>query len=139
MYTQCPHCHEAFRVTAEILQQAAGRVRCGACGHAFDALDGLSEAPPGEQDEERTPDEDAALRATLDELAAADRVRIEDTGVEWRVVEDDADGAEGDDTLGSSMRWYIHEEPAEPPNDAQIPEAQTTAANGELAPLERRA
>ncbi|MGI9271510.1 MAG: MJ0042-type zinc finger domain-containing protein, partial [Woeseiaceae bacterium] len=38
MYTQCPECDVAFRVTAEVLKQAAGKVRCGGCGVAFNAL-----------------------------------------------------------------------------------------------------
>ena len=29
MYTQCPDCNTAFRVTADVLKQAAGKVRCG--------------------------------------------------------------------------------------------------------------
>ena len=29
MYTQCPDCEIAFKVTAEVLKQAAGKVRCG--------------------------------------------------------------------------------------------------------------
>ena len=57
MYTQCPECGSAFRVTAEVLKQAAGRVRCGGCGSAFNALDYLAEhtpvapAPPPAKDE----------------------------------------------------------------------------------------
>jgi predicted Zn finger-like uncharacterized protein len=123
MYTQCPECHVAFRVTAEILKQAAGKVRCGGCGVAFNALEYLSEhkplAPvrddPQPQLPELRPDEpgeveaddasatisaeqSAALLETLDQLAGDD-IRIEDTGVEWRVVgadetEDDAGEAE---------------------------------------------
>ena len=46
MYTQCPDCSTAFRVTANVLKQAAGKVRCGGCGHAFNALDYLSESLP---------------------------------------------------------------------------------------------
>lgn len=46
MYTQCPNCSEAFRVTADILRLAGGRVRCGVCGAAFDALHRLSEHRP---------------------------------------------------------------------------------------------
>jgi len=46
MYTQCPECGTAFRVTAEVLRQAAGRVRCGGCRYAFNALDYLSEQKP---------------------------------------------------------------------------------------------
>ncbi len=46
MYTQCPECSTAFRVTAEVLRQAAGKVRCGGCGNAFNALEHLSEEKP---------------------------------------------------------------------------------------------
>ena len=46
MYTQCPDCNTAFRVTAEVLKQAAGKVRCGGCSNAFNALEHLSEQMP---------------------------------------------------------------------------------------------
>jgi len=111
MYTQCPDCSTAFRVTAEILKKAAGKVRCGGCGNAFNALLYLSETMP-EQAPRRAAEDDlpeltpeplegkdglpasisaeqsAALLKTLDELAGSD-IRIEDTGVEWRVLDDD--------------------------------------------------
>ena len=45
MYTQCPDCSTVFRVTAEALRVAQGRVRCGICSAGFNALDNLSEAP----------------------------------------------------------------------------------------------
>ena len=113
MYTQCPDCSTAFRVTAEVLKQAAGKVRCGGCGNAFNALDYLSESlpeqsPPREANAalpELKPEilpgkglpasisakQSAALLKTLDELAGSD-IRIEDTGVEWRVLDDDEIG-----------------------------------------------
>ena len=108
MYTQCPECSTAFRVTAEVLRRAAGKVRCGGCGSTFNALDFLSDlkpvapAPPEPESEPSVPDAEpprleadepaetvsaersAALLKTLDELAGSD-IRIEDTGVEWRV------------------------------------------------------
>jgi predicted Zn finger-like uncharacterized protein len=115
MYTQCPECGVAFRVTAEVLKQAAGKVRCGGCGIAFNALEHLSEqkpaAPvkpavtaepnlpeltpeePGELEADTPPqsisaEQSAALLKTLDQLAGSD-IRIEDTGVEWRVLDED--------------------------------------------------
>ena len=113
MYTQCPECDVAFRVTAEVLKQAAGKVRCGGCGVAFNALEHLSEekpkstvrsAPepnlpeltpeePSELEADTPPksisaEQSAALLKTLDQLAGDD-VRIEDTGAEWRVIDDD--------------------------------------------------
>ena len=113
MYTQCPDCSTAFRVTAEVLKQAAGKVRCGGCGNAFNALAYLSESPPQqarpkeadaalpELKPDSMPDDglpasisaeqSAALLKTLDELAGSD-IRIEDTGVEWRVLDDDEIG-----------------------------------------------
>jgi len=54
LYTQCPDCSTVFRVTAEILRAAQGRVRCGICSSGFNALDNLSEAPVP-----RVPDEPA--------------------------------------------------------------------------------
>ena len=49
MYTQCPECESAFRVTADVLKQAAGMVRCGNCGSAFNSLDYLSEQKPAQR------------------------------------------------------------------------------------------
>jgi predicted Zn finger-like uncharacterized protein len=120
MYTQCPECGVAFRVTAEVLRQAAGKVRCGGCGVAFNALEHLSEqkpeAPvrsdpepklpeltpeePGELEADTPPqsisaEQSAALLKTLDQLAGSD-IRIEDTGVEWRVLEDDEEEPESE-------------------------------------------
>jgi predicted Zn finger-like uncharacterized protein len=147
MYTQCPQCKTAFRLTAEVLKQAGGKVRCGSCGDAFNALDFLSEEKPGvapsveESLPELTPDpaeleettlprsisaeQSAALLKTLDELAGSD-VRIEDTGVEWRVV--DAEEAEASEAVASeeengtddtgSVRWFIDDSPT--PVDEQL-------------------
>ena len=143
MYTQCPDCGTAFRVTAEVLKQAAGRVRCGGCGSAFNALDYLSEQkpvapvpPPAEEapvEPEAEPpqleadeppetisaERSAALLKTLDELAGSD-IRIEDTGIEWRVLDSDDDettAQDPDDDTGS-MRWFIDESPT--PVDEQL-------------------
>ena len=121
MYTQCPDCSTAFRVTAEVLKQAAGKVRCGGCGNAFNALEYLSESMP-EQPRVKEPEEalpelkpeplqredglpvsisaeqSAALLKTLDQLAGSN-IRIEDTGVEWRVLDDDELGEAADDPV----------------------------------------
>ena len=121
MYTQCPDCSVAFRVTADVLKQAAGKVRCGGCGNAFNALDFLSEDRPvprprqdpevvlpelrpdppeneGELPISISAEQSAALLKTLDELAGSD-IRIEDTGVEWRVLDDDEVGDAADDAI----------------------------------------
>ena len=132
MYTQCPECEVAFRVSADVLKQAAGKVRCGGCGVAFNALAHLSEEMPGSADnaadavDQPVPtdeppklqagsppqaisaEQSAALLKTLDQLAGED-IRIEDTGVEWRVMdtnEGELDEALADDPVPSAA----HEE-----------------------------
>ncbi|MGR8922080.1 MAG: MJ0042-type zinc finger domain-containing protein, partial [Gammaproteobacteria bacterium] len=43
MLTRCPSCQSWFRVRAEHLSAAGGRVTCGACDAVFNALDTLVE------------------------------------------------------------------------------------------------
>ena len=135
MYTQCPDCYTAFRVTADALKQAAGKVRCGGCGNAFNALEFLSEtmpepAPRAKSDEQvpefepesqatddlpksASTDESAALLKTLDKLAGSDAL-IQDTGVEWRVLDEDEFGTAADDDIAVDVEIQvgaIHLEP----------------------------
>ena len=143
MYTQCPDCGTSFRVTAEALKQAAGKVRCGGCGNAFNALAYLSETKPDKamrievdeslpeltpepsDDESDTPpaaispEQSALLLKTLDQLAGED-IRIQDTGVEWRVLgdddESDDDGPVVDQLLESTpteVDEFLSETPTE--------------------------
>jgi predicted Zn finger-like uncharacterized protein len=131
MYTRCPDCHTTFRVTADVLKQASGNVRCGGCGNAFSALEFLSESMPGPEERARTDeelpelkpesqamdslpglpsaDQSAALLKTLDELAGSD-VRIEDTGIEWRVLGEDEVGAAADDDIAVDIE--VEDQPA---------------------------
>lgn len=48
MQTQCPQCHTAFRVSAEQLELADGKVRCGQCLHVFVANEHFIDEPPAE-------------------------------------------------------------------------------------------
>lgn len=138
MYTQCPDCRIAFRVTAQVLQQAGGRVQCGGCNLAFNAVDYLSESPPGTDApidstvEQPTTDDsitadagdtaaddveiensdverkqsieerNTELLKALDDLAGPEDIRIEDTGVEWRVLEKGEELDQADDFAASS-------------------------------------
>ena len=56
MFTQCPECETTFRVTADTLRAAQGRVRCGRCKTVFDAMTYLMESgaadPAGESPED---------------------------------------------------------------------------------------
>ena len=169
MYTQCPDCQIAFRVTAKVLQQASGQVQCGSCSHTFNAVDHLSEMPPEPDVVIETTAEDSVdaaetsfeerntqLLKTLDELAGPDEVRIEDTGVEWRVLNsgvelDNVDGndeTDADDT--AAVNWYIDDDeddnsekvPADETGDASAGdpaiEPQTTPASAAKASAEPR-
>ncbi len=97
MLTQCPDCQTTFRVSAEVLKKADGRVRCGGCGNAFNALENMSEddanqaEAENETSTESSSDRNKLLLETLDKLAGPE-VELEDTGTEWRVLgEADAD------------------------------------------------
>jgi predicted Zn finger-like uncharacterized protein len=113
MYTQCPECQTAFRITATVLKQAAGRVRCGGCGKAFNAIEHLSEEPPRISPSTDMPQTvpappDREMLEELDQLAGSEEVRIEDTGIEWRVLgdEDTTDSGTPEDD-GGSTRWFV--------------------------------
>ena len=118
-------------MTAEVLKQAAGQVRCGGCSSAFNALEFLSEELPlqrpaptsGQPAPELTAEsanedndlpksisaeQSAALLKTLDQLAGSD-IRIEDTGVEWRVLDEDEvadNAAHNDDEKGAADQSF---------------------------------
>ncbi|MFZ9051717.1 MAG: MJ0042-type zinc finger domain-containing protein, partial [Woeseiaceae bacterium] len=161
MYTQCPECGVAFRVTADILKQAAGKVRCGGCRRAFNALDYLSESKPeaplhadpepqlpelipepdDDLDAERTPrtisaEQSAALLKTLDQLAGED-IRIEDTGVEWRVLDlddDDSQTAQDEhaavepaDTNTGSLKFILQDAETGDSEEIREPDAPVSA------------
>jgi predicted Zn finger-like uncharacterized protein len=96
MHTQCPECQFAFRVTAKLLQQDGGQVRCSSCRSEFNAISFLSEDSPtaGDATAENEQKQTSELLEKLDELAGNHVVHIEDTGMEWQVhdapPEDDA-------------------------------------------------
>ncbi len=46
MLTRCPACETAFRITAEQLAAAHGRVRCGRCRKVFNALECIADEDP---------------------------------------------------------------------------------------------
>jgi predicted Zn finger-like uncharacterized protein len=116
MYTQCPDCDIAFKVTAEDLKQAGGQVVCAECGNAFNALSYLSENKPEKPaangastalpeltpeivesesgpTEGTPPDQSAALLKTLGDLDGSN-VRILDTGTEWQVLDEVTNAAD---------------------------------------------
>ena len=147
MYTQCPDCGISFRVTAVVLKQATGKVRCGGCGNAFNALAYLSESKPDPSERteadgslpELTPDpidvesdasptsispeQSAALLKTLDQLAG-ENIRLEDTGIEWRVINDDEDDEQIPDIedLGQNTPTQVDEFLTKTPTEVEAGE-----------------
>lgn len=47
--TRCPHCQTSFRVTAQQLSAAGGKVRCGHCMKVFNALEHQAGLSPAQQ------------------------------------------------------------------------------------------
>lgn len=144
MFTQCPECQIAFRVTARVLQQANGNVRCGNCSHAFNALLYLSEdapSPHGPSTPEDAVDDVAEtsrrLLETLDKLAGPGEFRIEDTGVEWRVLDEAAAEQEEAGLPSSRGGEFRYDDNTPLPDDAR--EDLTDAASAAPAPLRRGA
>lgn len=92
MYTRCPACLTQFRLHAAQIAAAAGRVRCGVCGEAFDALGRLADTPqpaPAEPSQSIDP----AVRPVAIDTAAGLSLPIEplaaDTVPDW--PEEDAE------------------------------------------------
>jgi predicted Zn finger-like uncharacterized protein len=126
MFTECPECGTGFRVSAKVLAQAGGRVRCGGCGNAFSALEHLTEElpAPDEQVSASTSEEDKfretsrQLLQTLNDLAGSEDVVIEDTGLEWRVMdEDDEEVAPTEDAGESQESLALEDEAQDRPHD----------------------
>jgi len=145
MFTQCPDCGTSFRITAVVLKQAAGKVRCGGCSNAFNALAYLSESKPDPNTRtvadgslpELVPDaaearssgppaaisaeQSAALLKTLDQLAGED-IRIEDTGIEWRVLGVDEEDESNVGDLLQNKPTTVDEFLTKTPTEVDVPE-----------------
>ncbi|HLU05758.1 MAG TPA: zinc-ribbon and DUF3426 domain-containing protein [Woeseiaceae bacterium] len=117
MFTQCPHCNHAFRVTAPDLTRASGRVFCAGCSREFNALEKLTEDPPAVAGGAEDPD---SLIQTLAELTGEHEIRIEDTGIEWRVIDED----EGDEEESV-------DDPVTPAGELTV-EGESPGADGEV-------
>lgn len=51
MYTRCPGCQAGYELTAALLAEASGVVRCGNCGKTFNTLSHLFDESPDENAE----------------------------------------------------------------------------------------
>lgn len=58
MFTECPRCHALFRISQADLEAAEGWVRCGECGHVFEArVSEREESEDSEAPSTETPDQ----------------------------------------------------------------------------------
>ena len=103
VYTQCPECRTVFRVTADTLRAAQGRVRCGICSTGFSALDNLSEHPVPRAIEER-PDDDTI---TVEELPGTEFIEL--SGVTGAEPDETADRMDDDDPA-AVLAWGLEED-----------------------------
>jgi predicted Zn finger-like uncharacterized protein len=121
MFTQCPDCQTTFRVTADVLQLAEGRVRCGGCGNAFNALEHMSKndkatiGPDDQTSTATTSSQNKQLLETLDKLAGPDgpEVTLEDTGVEWHVLKESEAGEGANPDATGSLRFVLEDDEEE--------------------------
>ncbi|MCH7834272.1 MAG: zinc-ribbon domain-containing protein, partial [Proteobacteria bacterium] len=141
MYTQCPECGTSFHVTAEVLKQAIGKVRCGGCGVAFNALEYLSEQKPTSelirdtdaQLPELTPKKRPAAPAAEmrfdDNTPVPDDFDVDDELAATDVLADDAgareEPAQVDLALGDPEEW---EELLDEVDGAQVAAAESAPA-----------
>lgn len=89
LITQCPRCQTRFRVTAEQLETADGRVRCGACLAVFQAREALAETEAS-AGESMPPQAEAVSDARVDTAADSLSELAREPMVET-VSEDDAE------------------------------------------------
>jgi predicted Zn finger-like uncharacterized protein len=99
MYTQCPDCEIAFKVTADVLKQAAGKVCCGSCENAFNALLYLTEQMPKQPTPETVGADLPELRpeTTNDDDRFTSTIIIPEKGVEEKALEDSGDESQSTD------------------------------------------
>ncbi len=123
MLTQCPNCQTTFRVTPEILQVAAGQVRCGRCQTQFDAVARLLDEAEGADvlsgrflrpsvTPEQPADDSEPGAIEVDEPPAREEItlegrRIEITGV-YRAL--DADGQPQAERAERTETWAALDE-----------------------------
>lgn len=118
LVTTCPECDTTFRVTAGILDQAGGQVRCGRCRHIFDANSALREHPDTKTQAIAT----AAGPDSLDLSTGTDEADAPSGAA-------DAPQSPPDAPVGIVSSWYLTDAPpfdqlaAEPPADGEADRA----------------
>lgn len=121
MLTRCPACQTTFRVSPEQLAARNGRVRCGHCLNAFNALQNGVESPPeapAPAPEEAAPPDPAVAMAAPPSPPEEDAAPAEDFTMEI-VMDEDGAGEEKDEAPP----------PSAPPAPPPLPAVVHTRAN----------
>jgi len=159
MFTRCPECETTFRLGAEDLRRAQGKVRCGDCGSVFNALEYLAEeseqaeeppkltnhadssipmpvdlAPVDDENSDPSADPEASL--TSDEDDAYDDYDEPDESANILVIEDDEeDSTEFAVDIPDTLQPLTDDDHG--PANEQWPEDTVAETNdGEVASLE---
>lgn len=113
MNTQCPHCRTVFRLAADVLDEADGRVRCGHCGRAFDARSRLQKELPFDASATVEPpsggDHGAGAPSDGDHAPHQPRLQLEHprrTAVSG-ILMSDLEGEPEQRTRGRPSRWSL--------------------------------
>jgi predicted Zn finger-like uncharacterized protein len=150
LLTRCPSCNTAFRITAELLKQASGQVRCGRCNHIFAAFAHLEEAqvaadahgigsyapppetsPPEVADELAETSEHQTLSFELEDdagppdqtrkLSSAEPVTADELAEIFDSDPGRAEKAPGDDTLATENKTLLATIDPDDPLDLELP------------------
>lgn len=85
LYTRCPTCNTAFKVSQQMLAQAKGKVRCGACLAIFNATDYMLEPKTDTLASKRVHQENVNAQPVKESVSGS---QIE-TGSKQNVIADD--------------------------------------------------
>ena len=112
MYTQCPECETTFKLGADDLRRAKGKVRCGECDTVFNALEYLAEQVSEAASENAGNWTDSAANPVGDlkpDLEAYEEAAFSESPLDDDSLEEDAfeDNALEDDDMDNGPVIYI--------------------------------
>ncbi|MBS3803489.1 MAG: zinc-ribbon domain-containing protein [Oleiphilaceae bacterium] len=106
LLTRCPHCQTRFKVSAEQLGIAKGRVRCGNCMNVFHAVENkesVAETPPPQDlGDGASPEKKELEAASIEDFVFQDNP--EEDAAEGKYI--DAESSFPDDELSDSFRGF---------------------------------
>jgi len=130
--TRCPHCFTWFRIRAEHLSVAGGRVMCGACELEFDALPSLIDdgataavAPPSAVADPAEPGDAATVEQVAEQaIGPAAAAMAEPAPVDSGAARDDGVASDDDTTPPAALHQPVAEPAA---SDVDADRAETAA------------